>query len=189
MATKENLEILSPEVGAKLLKRLGVKGSDSELLAASREIAGADQSKGGPAWRVIAAYADWLGHSPEAVILRMLGLFDRPADPKALAALRAKPVIPWLTEPLMDLKEEEWQQAVSNLRESGLLLPADPDQPDTLDAHPLVRAYFRDYLQSEQPEGWQAGNQRLSDLLEKEAPDLPSDTTSRRDGPVRPPET
>src|SRR5262245_27226479 len=122
MATKENLEILSPKAGAKLLKKLGVKGSDSELLAASRELgnhalalsilggylrrvgkgdirrrkdvdlAGADQREGGPVWRVIATYADWLGHSPEAVILRMLGLFDGPADSGSIAALRAKPV-------------------------------------------------------------------------------------------------
>lgn len=186
-------EVLSPEAGAELLKELGVQGSDSELRAASQEfgnhalalkilagylnrvcngdvrrrkdvnLAGADEVKGGHALRVIATYANWLGEGPEVVILRMLGLFDGPADPEAIAALRAKPVLPWLTEHLMDLPEEAWQQALSNLRKSGLLLPADPHQPDVLDVHPLVRAYFRDYLKSEQPEGWQAGNQRLQD--------------------------
>jgi hypothetical protein len=184
-------EPLSPKAGAKLLKKLGVKGSEQELLAASREfgndalalsllgsylgrahggdvrrrkdvsLAGVDEVEGGPALRVIAAYATWLREGPEAVILRMLGLFDGPASPEDIAALRAKPVVPWLTEPLMDLREEDWQQAVANLREYGLLLPADPDRPGALDVHPLVRAYFREYLKSEQPEGWQAGNLRL----------------------------
>jgi hypothetical protein len=192
-------EPLSPKAGAKLLKKLGVKGSESELLAASQEfgndtltlsllgsylsrahggdvrrrkdvnLAGAQQVKDGHALRVIATYATWLREGPEAVILRMLGLFDGPASPEAIAALRAKPVVPWLTEPLMDLREEDWQQAIANLREYGLLLPADPDQPGALDVHPLVRAYFQEYLKSEQPEGWQAGNLRLHE----EAPDLP----------------
>lgn len=203
VAPQEDLEALSPQAGAELLKELGVKGSDSEFRAASEEfgnhalalsvlggylsrvakgdvrrrkdvnLAGADQIKGGHALRVIATYATWLGEGPEVVILRMLGLFDRPADPKAIAALRAKPVIPWLTEHLMDLGEEGWQLALSNLREHGLLLPADPHQPDVLDAHPLVRAYFQEYLKSEQPEGWQAGNLRLYEHFQKEAPDLP----------------
>ena len=202
-APQEDLEALSPEAGAELLKKLGVKGSDSDLLTTSEEfdnhalalsilggylsrvckgdvrrrkdvnLAGADKIKGGHALRVIAAYDSWLGHSPEVVILRMLGLFDRPADPRAIATLRAKPVIPWLTEPLMDISEETWQLALSNLREHGLLLPADPHQPDVLDAHPLVRVYFQEYLKSDQPEGWQAGNLRLYEFFQKQAPDLP----------------
>ena len=36
-APQEDLEALSPEAGAQLLKQLGVKGKDSELLAASKE--------------------------------------------------------------------------------------------------------------------------------------------------------
>jgi hypothetical protein len=201
-APQEDLEALSPEAGAELLKKLGVKGPESELLAASQEfgnhaltlsllggylsrarggdvrrrkdvnLVGADQIKDGHALRVIATYANWLREGPEVVILRMLGLFDRPADPGAIAALRAKPVIPWLTEPLMDLSEEAWQLALSNLREHGLLLPADPHQPDVLDAPPLVRAYFQEYLKSEQPEGWQAGNLRLDEYFQKEAREL-----------------
>ena len=140
-APQEDLEALSPEAGAELLKQLGVKGKDSELLAASREfgnhaltltllggylsracggdirrckevdLAGAAGRKGGHALRVIGTYAAWLGEGPELAALRLLGLFDRPAGPKALAALRAKPAIPGLTEPLMDLGEEGWQLA------------------------------------------------------------------------------
>ena len=202
-APQDDLEALSPEAGAKLLKQLGVKGRNSELLDASREfgnhaltltllggylsracggdvrrrsevdLAGADQRKGGHALRVIGTYAEWLGEGPELAILRLLGLFDRPAGPKPLAALRAKPAIPELTEPLMELGGEAWQLTLSNLREHGLLLPANPHQPDTLDAHPLVRAFFQEELEKQRPEAWKAGNLRLYEHLQNEAPDLP----------------
>jgi hypothetical protein len=33
------------------------------------------------------ASPDWFGEGPELSVLRMLGLFDRPADEKALGAL------------------------------------------------------------------------------------------------------
>ncbi|HET9225733.1 MAG TPA: TIR domain-containing protein [Thermoanaerobaculia bacterium] len=212
-APQEDLEALSPEAGSELLKRLGVQGKASELLGASREfgnhaltltllggylsracggdvrrrkevdLAGADQRKGGHALRVIGTYADWLGEGPELAALQLLGLFDRPAGPKALAALRAKPAIPELTESLMTkngwlrrskpITEEAWQLAISNLREHGLLLPIDPHQPGTLDAHPLVRVFFQEELEKQRPEAWQAGNLRLYEHLQKEAPDLP----------------
>jgi tetratricopeptide (TPR) repeat protein len=201
-APQEDLEALSPETGAELLKRLGVKGRDSELVDASRkfgnhaltlsllggylsracggdvrrrkdvDLANAAERKGGHALRVIGTYALWLGEGPELGALRLLGLFDRPAQPKALAALRAKPAIPGLTEPLMDLGEDDWQLALSNLREHGLLLPVDPRQPGTLDAHPLVRVFFQEDLETHRPEAWKAGNLRLYEHLQ-DAPDLP----------------
>jgi tetratricopeptide (TPR) repeat protein len=202
-APQDDLETLSPEAGAELLKRLGVTGKDSERLAASREfgnhaltlsllggylsracggdirrrkevdLAGAAERKGGHALRVIGTYAGWLGEGPELAALRLLGLFDRPAQPKAIAALRAKPAIPGLTELLVDLGEESWQLALSNLREHGLLLPTDPHNPSTLDAHPLVRVFFQEDLETHRPEAWKAGNLRLYEHLQKEAPDLP----------------
>jgi tetratricopeptide (TPR) repeat protein len=202
-APQEDLEALSPEAGAELLKKLGVTGKDSERLAASREfgnhaltlsllggylsracggdvrrrkevdLAGAAERKGGHALRVIGTYAGWLGEGPELAALRLLGLFDRPAQPKAIAALRAKPAMVGLTEPLMDLGEESWQLALSSLREHGLLLPADPHHPGTLDAHPLVRVFFQEDLETHRPEAWKAGNLRLYEHLQKEAPDLP----------------
>ncbi|MES1241973.1 MAG: hypothetical protein ABUT39_10175 [Acidobacteriota bacterium] len=202
-APQDDLEALSPEAGAELLKALGVKGKDSELLAASKRfgnhaltlsllggyltracggdirrykevnVAGAAKRKGGHALRVIGTYASWLGEGPELAALRLLGLFDRPASPNAITALRAKPAIPELTDKLVDLREEDWQQALFSLREHGLLLPADPHQPGTLDAHPLVRVYFQEELQTHRPEAWKAGNLRLYEHLQKEAPDQP----------------
>lgn len=202
-APQEDLEALSAQAGAELLRRLKVVGKDSELLAASEELrnhalavtllggyltkakegdvrrrkdidlAGADAKKGGHALRVIGAYARWLGEGPELAVLRLTGLFDRPASPKALVALRTEPAIPGLTDTLAGTAEEDWISAVSTLREYGLLLPADPKQPGTLDAHPLVRVFFQEDLETNNPEAWKAGNLRLYKHLQKEAPDLP----------------
>ncbi len=202
-APQEDLESLSPEAGAELLKTLGVKGKLSELRAASNrfgnhaltlsllggyltrahggdvrrceevDLAGAAERKGGHALRVIGTYASWLGEGPELAALRLLGLFDRPAQPKAIAALRAKPAISGLTEQLVGLGEDDWQLALANLREHGLLLHADPHQPSILDAHPLVRVYFQEDLQTHRPQAWKVGNLRLYQHLQNEAPDLP----------------
>jgi tetratricopeptide (TPR) repeat protein len=202
-APQVDLEGLSPEAGAELLKELGVEGRDSELRAASVELGNhalaltlmgnylrracggdvrrrkevdlgqAAERQGGHALRVIRAYVRWLGEGPEVAVLRLLGLFDRPAGREALAALREKPEIPGLTEPLVGLSEEEWQWAVSSLREHGLLLRADPRQPGSLDAHPLVRVYFQEEMEKERPEAWQDGNLRLYEYLKKSASELP----------------
>ncbi|HYX26522.1 MAG TPA: TIR domain-containing protein [Thermoanaerobaculia bacterium] len=201
-APQWNLEHLSPESGATLLRRLGVKGKDSELLAVSKEMDGhalaltllgnylrracggdvrrrkevdlgkADERQGGHAFRVLHAYASWLGEKPELAVLRLLGLFDRPADSKALAALRAKPAIPGLTDTLVDISAEEWNWSVSSLQEHGLLLPGDLHAGD-LDAHPLVRAYFQEELEKDRPNAWREGNLRLYEYLKKAAPELP----------------
>jgi len=42
-----------------------------------------------------------------------------------------------------------------------------------LDAHPLVRAFFQKELKEQWPEAWRAGNLRLYEHLQNEAPDLP----------------
>ena len=73
----------------------------------------------------------------------------------------------------MDLSEEDWQLAVATLREHGLLAAADPREPETLDAHPLVRACFAEELESHRPDAWQEGNLRLYEHLRQAAPDLP----------------
>ena len=63
------------------------------------------QTNQGHAFRVMAAYETWFAAAGEAgarelAALRLLGFFDRPASPEDLAALRAAPPIPGLTEAL-----------------------------------------------------------------------------------------
>ncbi|MCP4659564.1 MAG: hypothetical protein GY856_29525, partial [bacterium] len=190
-APQRDLEHLTAESGAELLRDLGVKGTDAELRNAAEDLGGhalalmllgtylrkaydgeirkrgevslgkASRRQGGHAYRVMAAYEDWLGTGPELSILRLLGLFDRPAEGDAIAALRSAPVIPDLNESLVGIDEEDWQWALSNLRECGLLAAADSTAPATLDAHPLVRSYFGDELEARHPEAWRAGQERL----------------------------
>jgi tetratricopeptide (TPR) repeat protein len=206
------LEELDAGSAVTLLRQLGVAGPESELLSAAEDFQRhaltltllgnylrlahggdvrkrhevdfrrADETQGGQAFRVIAAYALWLGEGPELSILRLLGLFDRPADAAALQALRARPPIPGLTELLFTkkgwwkkeaLSEEDWRIAVNTLREHSLLAAADPQAPDVLDTHPLVRAYFVEELEAHRPAAWQQGNRRLYEHLCRTAPQYP----------------
>src|SRR6201981_2524871 len=68
-----------------------------------------DVRQGVPARIVMESYQAWFGKGPELSVLRMLGLFDRPADERALAALLKAPAIRGLTESLADLRPTEWR--------------------------------------------------------------------------------
>jgi hypothetical protein len=77
----------------------------------------------GHVFRVFAAYEQWLereGRDVEVSILRLLGLFDRPATPDCLAALCAEP-LPGLSEPLVGLGERQWTAALNRLRDLDLI--------------------------------------------------------------------
>ena len=151
-ALRRDLEQLSSDAGAKLLRALGVKGDEAELRSANDEFGGHclaltllgsyltdayngdircrsevlghlahDVRQGAHAREVMESYQTWFGEGPELSVLRMLGLFDRPADEKALAALLKPPAIPGLTESLTDLNPIEWRMIVARLRRARLL--------------------------------------------------------------------
>ncbi len=200
-APRVDLRTLSDEAGAALLRELGVHGSDKELRKTAHEFGGhslsilllgnylhqvcdgdvkqrdkvklldQDAAEGGHASRVLAAYESWLGEGTELSILRLLGLFDRPAEKASLEALREEPSIPELTEALFPRDEGAWKRAVTRLRDLGLLAPGDGDA--ALDTHPLVRTYFGDQLRTRHAEAWREGNLRLYEYLKTKAPDLP----------------
>ncbi|MCK4315160.1 MAG: hypothetical protein KAX24_05255, partial [Anaerolineae bacterium] len=123
--------------------------------------------------RVMAAFAARFGDGPEVELLRMLGLFDRPAKAEEIAALRAAPAIPNLTEHIQDLSEAGWLRVLHQLRRARLMAPQSEHQPDTLDAHPLVREHFGQQLRQEQSEAWREGNNRLYEHLKAAAKELP----------------
>jgi class 3 adenylate cyclase/tetratricopeptide (TPR) repeat protein len=141
----------------------------------------------GHAFKTIEAYERWLttggphGARPLAV-LRLLGLFDRPASGTNLAALRTEPIIPGLTEPLVGLTEEEWNTTLSELEECGLVSLPRSDSPNSdsrnpsLDAHPLLREYFARQLKTQQPEAWRAAHRRLYEHLCATTLDKPKPT-------------
>ena len=120
------------------------------------------------------SYQSWFGEGPEPSVLRMLGLFDRPAEEKAIAALLKPPAIPGLTESLTDLSPTKWRTILARLRRARLLAREDPHSPGYLDTHPLVREYFGEQLRSQQTEAWKECNRRLFHYYQTLAPQLPN---------------
>ena len=72
-----------------------------------------DVRQGVHARNVMESYQAWLGAGPELSVLRMLGLFDRPADEKALEVLLKPPAIPGLTESLNNLSPSQCQMILA----------------------------------------------------------------------------
>ena len=203
-APRRNLEQLSSDAGAKLLRALGVKGHEEELRSASDEFSGHclaltllgsyltdayngdircrkdvserlshDLRHGVHARKVMESYETWFGEGPELSLLRILGLFDRPADEKALEALLRSPAIPGLTESLADLSPSEWRAILARLRRARLLAGEDSHNPGHLDAHPLVREYFGEQLRGQRVNAWKECNRRLYHRYRTLAPQLP----------------
>ena len=203
-APRRDLEQLSSDAGAKLLRALGVKGGEAELRSASDEFNGHclaltllgsyltdayngdircrteasehlshDVRQGAHARKVMESYQTWFGEGPELSVLRMLGLFDRPADQKVLGVLLKSPAIPGLTESLTDLSPSEWRPILARLRRAKLLTGEDPNNPGHLDTHPLVREYFGEQLRSQRTEAWKECNRRLFNYYRTLAPQLP----------------
>jgi tetratricopeptide (TPR) repeat protein len=203
-APRRDLEHLSGDAGAKVLRALGVKGDDDELHKASKEFDGHclaltllgsyltdayrgdvrrrtelfehltdDVRQGTHARKVMESYQVWFKEGPELSVLRMLGLFDRPADPKVLDILLEPPVIPGLSESLLELSQTEWRAVLARLRRARLLAGEDPDNPGHIDTHPLIREHFGEQLLSQRLEAWKECNRRLYQYYRTHAPPLP----------------
>jgi hypothetical protein len=200
---QHSLEQLSPQAGARLLRARGVKGDEAELEQAAAEYGGhalaltllgsylsdvwggdigcrieiesleEDVRHGRHAERVMRAYEKWLGEGAELAVLRLLGLFDRPADAASLAALRAAPGIAGLTDPLQCLTEPQWRQTLAKLRRIRLVAEASAGESGDLDAHPLVREHFRRQLQRDRPEAWREASNRLYEHLKGATKEFP----------------
>jgi serine/threonine protein kinase/predicted ATPase len=133
-----------------------------------------DVRQGVHARKVMETYQTWFGEGPELSVLRMLGLFDRPADEKALGALLRPPAIQGLTESITDLSPTEWRTTLGKLRRASLLAGVDPQNPGFLDTHPLVREYFGEQLKNQRSEAWKECNKRLYEYYRTIAPQLPN---------------
>ncbi len=77
---------------------------------------GQDVRQGGHARKVMESYQRWFGEGPELSVLRMLGLFDRPADERVLSSLAEAPAVPGLTESLTNLSPANWRAILTRLR-------------------------------------------------------------------------
>ena len=191
-----DLEQISDTSGRALLRVGGVRGTDAELVEVSSafgnqalalnllaaylhcipehkishafEIPDIDvpEKEGRHPRRVMAAFGKRFGESAEVELLRVLGLFDRPADADAIAAVRTEPAIPGLTEHIQRLSERNWLLLLGKLRKCKLIAPErhyESDVPDDLDAHPLVREHFGEKLRNENRVSWREAHIRLSE--------------------------
>lgn len=100
-------------------------------------------------------------------VLRLLGLFDRPADTACIEALR-RPPIRGLTEAIAPLDDAAWNDTLNSLESAHLLTihrEAGSGSLLSLDAHPLLREYFARQLREQQPDAWRAAHGQLFEHL------------------------
>jgi tetratricopeptide (TPR) repeat protein len=156
------------------------------------------KEQGGTTFKMLAAFEDWFGRGGEfemrsLAVLRILGLFDRPADACCLAALRQPPAIAGLTDALFTTKldgdaseatvqplpDEGWNAATSFLADFGLVVvhAHDDHHQRLLDCHPLIREHFATKLREDSlHEVWRSAHDRLFEYLTNVTPDRASPT-------------
>jgi hypothetical protein len=216
-ALQRDLAPLSKEAGAKLLERLGVKGTLKERETLTQDVKGhaltlnligsylsdayggdirqrdrirleeADaEEQGGHAFRAMDAYARWFeGEDEKGVralaMLRLVGLFDRPASAGCLRALWKAPAIEGLTESLFDIEKKFfglWREyRPLDAREVNVILKRLADAKlvtvnwdaggalVSLDAHPLLREYFAKDLRETRRKAWRGAHKRIYEHL------------------------
>ncbi|MEK6289303.1 MAG: TIR and AAA domain-containing protein [Acidobacteriota bacterium] len=162
------------------------------------EVADATNEHRDHAWHVMEAYVKWM--APTGLhawlrrlfkakdrelqaegnralsLLRLLGLFDRPATADCLKALWQPPAIAGLTEPLVGLSEAQRNLSLKRLEDAKLLTvnrAQGSGELIALDAHPLLREYFARRVRQQEPEAWRAAHQRLYEHLCATTPDEP----------------
>ena len=200
-----NIHQISDEAGRELLKVRGIQGTDGQLeqatcefgnhalainllasylhgiaghhISNAAEIADIDVpvDKGRHPRRVMEAFDKRFGKGAKGEILRIMGLFDRPAELKAIEAVRAAPAIAGLTEYLQKVGETQWIGLLKELRDCKLLAQESKHNPDVIDCHPLVREHFGGKLKKDRPDAWREGHGRLYEYYKgvpkKELPD------------------
>lgn len=135
-----------------------------------------EEREGGHARRVMDSYVRWFeqdGRSEELALLRIMGLFDRPAYPEAIGALLADSHFVPFKAGLDRVGGEQWDRSLGALRRMGLLNHESQGLPGTIDAHPLVREHFRDELLKLPGDAWRQGNRTLFRYYRSHAPRRP----------------
>ncbi len=195
------LEDLTPDAGAEYLELLGAHGLEEELREASIEFGNhalaltllgkyistecdgdirrrdtiphliQEPEQGQHARRVLKGYESLLSGRPELSIMRMLGLFDRPAEPGALMALKDAN-IPGLSAGFDLGVGSSWRGCLKSLGILRLVQYTDPE--GIIDCHPLVRSYFGEVLRTENYGAtWRHAHRELYRFFESQAKDYP----------------
>ena len=137
-----------------------------------------EKMDGGHAFRTMAAYEQWLLRDGgdegrrEVAVLRLMSLFDRPAEAGCLAALRSTN-IHGLADALAGLADDDWEFCLTGL-ESVKLIMVNRETSGalvSLDTHPLLREYFATKLRAKNLIGWRKANRCLYEHLCATAPE------------------
>jgi hypothetical protein len=131
------------------------------------------EEQSGHAFHVMDAYVESFKHGGDAgkralAILRLLGLFDRPATADCLNPLWIGEEIGGLTGYLIGLSEAQRNITLQRLQDANLITvnrEAGSGRLISLDAHPLVREYFAARVRSQFPGAWRAAHRRLYEHL------------------------
>jgi hypothetical protein len=126
------------------------------------------EEQAGHAFRVIDAYVMSFesegrnGHRA-LEILRLLGLFDRPAAADCIRDLFKAPRIANLTETLVGTSEAQRNLVFSRLESARLLTVNRRASGNliSLDAHPLLREYFAKEIRTQHPGSWRSAHKRI----------------------------
>jgi hypothetical protein len=146
-----------------------------KLAEADREYTNDATRPYGHAFKAIEAYETWFAAGDaearrQLSILRLLGLFDRPAPPDCLAVLRGGTAIAGLTDDWAAARDKDWSIALGRLQEINLIAVSDDD---AVDCHPLLREYFATWLKATAPEAFRAAHGRVFDHLCASTPHRP----------------
>ena len=189
--TKEQFECLVEDVKGHALTlnllgtflRDGHGGDIRKRDLVKLEEADAENEHGGHAFRVVDAYVKWFESEGDKgyqaiSILRLLGLFDRPASADCITALLKPPTIIGITKALTKISETQRNLTIARLENAGLLKSI-RDASGTLiaiDSHALLREYFAQKCRLRHPDSYRNAHRRLYEHLCAITPDKPNPT-------------
>lgn len=135
-----------------------------------------ETDEGGPARRVLLAYHKAFAaesRTAELFVIRVLALFDEPIQKTLIVQLRDQDIfgLSSKTQSQVDI-----DGAVENLRQYGLLSVVE----QSLDLHPLVRAFFRESFCKDLPDTWTDAHGFLYELMLTKAPRCLADLEDRK---------
>ena len=191
---------LCTEDGVALLRALGLKGQDEDLSKIVALVEGHTESVAfigsslkmsvphGENWEqalqtfvrkrisdgihqaMFQSYEQTLGDGTEGRLLRILSLFEGPADLSTLEALTKGPPIPGLTDGLQDA--DYIREAIASLERADWVFRTGTDE-ELIDFRYPLRDPIAKQLQVKNPEAWREGHSRLFDFLSSSTPRYP----------------
>lgn len=182
---------LQEDVGARLLSKAGVIGTDKELCDTSRKFGGhplslrllgrclvkdfegnvlardqvlllrEDEEQGCRMRQIMDSYANSFKGTLELSVLQLFGFFDGPATIDEMDRLIEQPRLSGITEILLCEKQPSIRRVLDNLVEARLLSGKWVHSTDRIYANPMVREYFAEHVCRQLPAAWQEGHRRL----------------------------